>query len=34
MAYLTFVAGDPWDFEDLVATLTRLWVNALRITTD
>jgi AcrR family transcriptional regulator len=34
MAYITFVAGDPWDFEDLVATLTRLWVNALRIPTD
>lgn len=34
MAHGMFIAGDPWDFEELVATLTRLWVNALRIPTD
>lgn len=31
MAYATYVLGDDCDFEDLVAVLTRLWVNALRI---
>jgi len=30
-AYAAFVLGDQWDFEELVATLTRLWGNALRI---
>ncbi|AXK33580.1 TetR/AcrR family transcriptional regulator [Streptomyces armeniacus] len=28
-AYMTFVAGDPVPFEELVRTLTRLWMNAL-----
>ncbi|MGW7353179.1 TetR/AcrR family transcriptional regulator [Streptomyces sp. NPDC054784] len=28
-AYTTFVAGDPVPFEELVDTLTRLWINAL-----
>ena len=32
MAYATFVLGDPWELEDLVTALTRLWTNALRIT--
>ncbi|NQD89338.1 TetR/AcrR family transcriptional regulator [Paenarthrobacter sp. CM16] len=32
MAYGAFVVGDPWGMEDLVACLTRLWANALRIT--
>ena len=32
MAYGTFVLGDPWQLEDLVTSLTRLWANALRIT--
>lgn len=31
MAYATYVLGDDCDFEDLVAVLTRLWVNALKI---
>ena len=31
MAYGTFVLGDPWQLEDLVTSLTRLWANALRI---
>lgn len=31
MAYATFVLGEPWEMDDLVETLTRLWVNALRI---
>lgn len=34
MAYATYVLGDECPFEDLVAVLTRLWVNALRIPTD
>jgi AcrR family transcriptional regulator len=33
MAYATYVLGDPCDPEDLVRTLTRLWLNALRIET-
>jgi len=31
MAYSTYVLGDDWDFEELVATITTLWLNALRI---
>jgi AcrR family transcriptional regulator len=31
MAYATYVLGDKWKLDDLVDTLTRLWVNALRI---
>jgi AcrR family transcriptional regulator len=31
MAYSTYVMGDKWKHEELVTTLTRLWVNALRI---
>lgn len=31
MAYGTYVLGDGWKLEELVAALTRLWVNALRI---
>lgn len=31
MAYATYVLGDECPFEDLVAVLTRMWVNALRI---
>jgi AcrR family transcriptional regulator len=31
MAYGTFVLGDPWELEELVTALTRLWTNALRI---
>ena len=31
MAYSVYVLGDDWSLEDLVATLTRLWANALRI---
>jgi AcrR family transcriptional regulator len=31
MAYSVYVLGDTCAFEDLVATLTQLWVNALRI---
>lgn len=34
MAYQTFVGGDATPFEELVATVTRLWANALRITSD
>ena len=26
-----YVVGESWDLDDLVATLTRLWANALRI---
>ncbi len=33
VAYGTYVLGDDWKFEELVTTLTRLWVNALRIPT-
>jgi AcrR family transcriptional regulator len=33
MASLVFVGGHRMRFEDLVATLTRLWANALRIPT-
>jgi AcrR family transcriptional regulator len=33
MAYSVYVLGDDWSLEDLVATLTRLWANALRIPT-
>ncbi len=31
MAYSTYVIGDDWGLEELVATLTRLWANALRL---
>jgi len=31
LAYTTFVLDDPLPFEVLVATTTRLWLNALRI---
>lgn len=31
MAYSTYVMGDTWEREQLAATLTRLWVNALGI---
>jgi hypothetical protein len=31
MAQLTFVQGEPWELDELVETLTRLWTNALRI---
>jgi AcrR family transcriptional regulator len=34
MAYSTYVMGDKWKREELVTTLTRLWVNALRIPDD
>jgi AcrR family transcriptional regulator len=34
MAYATYVLGDERKREDLVATLTRLWTNALRIPED
>jgi AcrR family transcriptional regulator len=34
MAYSTYVMGDEWKREELVTTLTRLWVNALRIPDD
>lgn len=34
IAYMTFVAGEKWSLEELVDTLTRLWVNALRIPSD
>jgi AcrR family transcriptional regulator len=33
-AHAVFVLGEPWDLDDLVDTLTRLWVNALRIDSD
>ncbi|MER5941580.1 TetR/AcrR family transcriptional regulator [Streptomyces sp. NPDC001928] len=32
-AYTAYVLGEEYDFEHLVSTLTRLWVNALRIPT-
>ena len=31
MAYSTYVVGDDWGLDELVATLTRLWANALRL---
>jgi AcrR family transcriptional regulator len=31
MAYSTYVMGDKWEREQLVTTLTQLWVNALGI---
>jgi AcrR family transcriptional regulator len=31
MAYSNYVLGEAWELEDLVATLTRLWANALRM---
>ena len=31
MAAMVFVAGEPFDVESMTVTLTRLWVNALRI---
>lgn len=31
MAYATYVLGERRDLDELVATLTRLWANALRI---
>jgi len=31
-AYAAFVLGDPWQLEDLVTSMTRLWANAPRIT--
>jgi AcrR family transcriptional regulator len=31
MAYTAYVVGEQWDVEELVATLTRLWANALKI---
>jgi AcrR family transcriptional regulator len=31
IAYSAYVGGETWDLDDLVATLTRLWANALRI---
>jgi hypothetical protein len=31
MAYSTYVMGEKWKREELVATLTRLWAGALRI---
>src|SRR5881398_2960578 len=31
MAYSTYVIGDDWGLDELVATLTRLWANALRL---
>jgi AcrR family transcriptional regulator len=31
VAYATYVGGESWKLDDLVATLTRLWANALRI---
>jgi hypothetical protein len=31
IAYSRYVGGEAWDLDDLVATLTRLWANALRI---
>ncbi len=34
MAYSTYVMGEKWEREELVTTLTRLWVNALRIPDD
>jgi AcrR family transcriptional regulator len=34
VAFQAFVAGETWDVDHLVATLTRLWVNALRISAE
>jgi AcrR family transcriptional regulator len=34
VAFQAFVAGETWDVDYLVATLTRLWVNALRISAE
>jgi AcrR family transcriptional regulator len=34
MAYSTYVMGEEWKREELVTTLTRLWVNALGIPDD
>lgn len=34
MAYLVYVLGERWELDELVATLTRLWANALRIPGD
>jgi AcrR family transcriptional regulator len=34
MAYVTFAADQPVPFETLVETLTRLWMNALRMPQD
>lgn len=34
VAYSTFVAGERWELDELVDTLTRLWVNALRLPGD
>jgi AcrR family transcriptional regulator len=34
VAYRTFVDGEPWEFEELVSTMTRLWANALQIAID
>jgi hypothetical protein len=31
LAYLGMVLGEPFDWEELVRTLTTLWLNALRI---
>ena len=31
IAYSAYVGGEAWELEALVATLTRLWANALRI---
>ena len=31
MAYSAHLGGEAWGLEDLVATLTRLWANALRL---
>jgi len=31
IAYSAYIGGETWSLDDLVATLTRLWANALRI---
>jgi hypothetical protein len=31
MAYITYILGDHWERDELVETLTRLWSNALGI---
>ena len=31
IAYSAYIGGEAWDLDALVATLTRLWANALRI---
>ena len=31
IAYSAYIGGEAWDLDDLVATLTRLWANALQI---